>query len=69
MRQRLPSTTATTSNVRSCGGPSSETISYVTIVPRRANRSWSADLKSAGRASASSISGLNASTTASNTAS
>ena len=60
-----PPTAATTSNVRSCGGPSSAVTSYSTASPRCARRSWSVDLKSTGCVSACSISGMNASTTAS----
>ena len=43
-----PATTAAISKVRSCGGPSSAVTSYITVSPRRASRSCSADLKSAG---------------------
>ena len=59
-----PPTVATTSNVRSCGGPSSATIVYSTVSARRARRSCSVDLKSTGLLSAFVISGWKASTTA-----
>ena len=53
-----------TSNVRSCGGPSSAATVYSTVAERRARRSWSVDLKSTGCVSALEISGWKASTTA-----
>ena len=43
-----PPTVATTSKVRSCGGPSSAATSYSTVSARRARRSCSVDLKSTG---------------------
>ena len=43
-----PPTVATTSNVRSCGGPASVATSYSTVSARRARRSCSVDLKSTG---------------------
>src|SRR3954454_18940220 len=39
-----PLMTAATSNVRSWGGPDSSRTAYCTVAPRRARRSWSADL-------------------------
>ncbi len=47
-----PPTVATTSKVRSCGGPSSAAIVYSTVSARRARRSCSVDLKSTGLLSA-----------------
>ena len=49
-------TSATATKRRSCGGPSSLSISYSTTSARRARRSWSSDLKSTGFSSASSTS-------------
>ena len=43
-----PATVATTSNVRSCGGPASTSTVYSTVSERRARRSCSVDLKSTG---------------------